>query len=146
MGYDNQQTKSNRRRFVWQWITHIYDLRWRIDVERMNVPRTRLAWLNTNLTGRQLTCIAVKYAMVAKFGSFLLGVWKSLHKATANAFPHGTANAPKLGTIIQNSWYDEECHVIRRHFQCEVTKGICTQTIKSNLPTPSEEKKDNIFG
>ena len=42
------------------------------------------------------------------------GLSKSLHKATTNAFPHTMGNAPKLGRVIQNSWYDEECRDTRR--------------------------------
>ena len=35
-----------------------------------------------------------------------------------------TANPPKLGRVIQNSWYDEECHDTRRCLQREVTQSI----------------------
>ena len=42
------------------------------------------------------------------------GLSKSLHKAATNAFPHTTANPPKLGRVIQNSWYHEECRDTRR--------------------------------
>ena len=69
------------------------------------------------------------------------GLSKSLHKAATNAFSHSTGNAPKLGRVIQNSWYDEECCDRRRYLQREVTQGIDTQTSQSNLPTSHEEEK-----
>ena len=54
------------------------------------------------------------------------GLSKSLHKAATKAFPHTTANPPKLDRVIQNNWYDEECHDTRRFLQREVTRGIYT--------------------
>ena len=42
------------------------------------------------------------------------GLPKSLHKAATNAYPHITTNAPKLGRVVHNSWYDEECRDTRR--------------------------------
>ena len=42
------------------------------------------------------------------------GLPKSLHKAAKNAFPNTMANAPKLGRVIQNSWYAEKCCETRR--------------------------------
>ena len=48
------------------------------------------------------------------------GLSKSLHKAATNAFPHTTANPPKLGRVIQTSWYDEECRDTMRCLQREV--------------------------
>ena len=37
------------------------------------------------------------------------GLSKSLPKASTNAFPHTTDDAPRLGSVIQNIWYHEEC-------------------------------------
>ena len=36
------------------------------------------------------------------------GLSKALHKSAPTAFLHTTANAPKPGRGIQNSWYDED--------------------------------------
>ena len=54
------------------------------------------------------------------------GLSNSLHKAAANAFPHTTADPSKLGRVIQNSWYDEECRDTKRCFQCKVIWRIYT--------------------
>ena len=55
-----------------------------------------------------------------------------------------TANPPKLGRVIQNSWYDEECHDTRRCLQREVTQGIYTQTSKSSLSMPHKEEEEIV--
>ena len=46
------------------------------------------------------------------------------HEAVTNVFPPTTGNAPKSGIVIQNIWYDEECHDIRRCLQHKVTLRI----------------------
>ena len=74
------------------------------------------------------------------------GLSNSLHKAAANAFPHTTADPSKLGRVIQNSWYDEECRDTRRCLQRDVTRGIYTQTSESNLPTLRKEEEEIVFG
>ena len=77
-------------------------------------------------------CILVDYVMDPRLDHFqpqkevIQGLSKPLHKAATNAFPHTMAHPTKLGSVIQNCWYDEECHDTRRCLYLEVTRGIYT--------------------
>ena len=53
---------------------------------------------------------------------------KAVHEAALEAYPHSQPHYKcRFGSMLQNSWYDEECREMRITLQKEVLLGIRTQ-------------------